>query len=1096
MPHDVRLSGTTRTWLRRALSCALLAIVLVAGSAGAQDDARILFDRVGDEERIPDGVITAIAQDGRGFLWVGTPEALVRYDGHRFRRYVHDPAEPGSLPGNRIVALMTARDGRLWIGLQAEGVAIYDPDRDRFEPVDLNGDGGPRPVAQVRALAETPDGAVWVGTIGQGLHRIAPGGGVRTYRGDDRPGALPDDRVAALGVDHHGTLWVGTWRGLARWRGDAEGFEPVLSSPGEAFGIGQATVRGIHAARNGNLWIGAQQGQVAMIPAGELGPDRLPDPGRIRRWQADGFFVAAEPGDGRIWLGHAVGIDVFPADGAGDPERIRHEASDGLSLANAEVRGLLVDRTRLVWVGTFGGGLQRANPANHALVSRRFDPETDAPLRHLNALTVAEARDGGLWAGISQQGVVRLAADLRIAAFIPCGDPVRGIPGRQPSALAEGADGSLWVATEVGIHVRASASDRFETVTAPEFAEGAAARRLWPRADGSLWVATGDGLFLIDAGRAVRRLGAADGGRIGGIFNAVVEDAGGSGWAGGSEGLFRIGPDGVLEPMHIEVDGQPVRATVQGLLVDRAGGLWVDADGLLRVVAVNGAVAMAEGISRRHGFPNVAYGANLLEDRDGRIWTHRFVYDPARDLLLRLGRADGVQVGTGWFRAYARLSGGRFAFGATEGILIVDPERFRPEADEQPLAFTELRVDGRPRPVGARPAVVEIAPDERNFSLEFAALDFGAPDSRRYRYRLDGVDGDWLVVDSESRIASYGGLWPGDYRLRVQGSRRIGGWGDDVLAVDIRVEPRWWQSTGGLVAILGGAFGLVLLFVWQRERNLRAETLRLEREVEGRTVELRALSTELARRIVDLHEASLADPLTGLRNRRFVMQALPAEVERVLRGAGAGAAAREAGRGFVLFLVDIDGFKSINDRYGHGAGDAVLRQFASRLKACFREHDDIVRWGGEEFLVIGRDLGFAEAAQLAARVRAQVAAEPFVLDDGTHVTRTCCIGFAPFPFESGRPRAHGWEVVVEVADRALLAAKRLGRDAWIGLAPAALVRLDGEIADWFATARVRSGEWVVASGPASDPDRIASALAGAADDARPGGADGATNRSS
>jgi diguanylate cyclase (GGDEF)-like protein len=582
----------------------------------------------------------------------------------------------------------------------------------------------------------------------------------------------------------------------------------------------------------------------------------------------------------------------------------------------------------------------------------------------------------------------------------------------------------------------------------------------------------------------VLRLGLRDGGRVGGLFNTALEDPAGGGWAGGAGGIFRITPDGMLEAITLEVDGQTIGAVVQGMLLDRSGRLWIDADGLLHVASIDGSHARAEAVSHRHGFANVAFGANLLDDGEGRIWSHRFVYDPARDLMLRLARADGAQVGTGWFRAYARLSGGRFAFGATEGILIIDPARFQPESDAQPLAFTELRVDGLPRPFGARPAELVLKPDERNFLLEFAALDFAAPNAHRYRYRLDGVDRDWVIVDSGSRIASYGGLWPGEYRFRVQASRRTGGWDDDLLSVNVRVLPRWWQTPAGLAAILGGAVGLILWFVWQRERRLRAEAVRLEREVEKRTTELRALSNELARRNLELREASLADPLTGLRNRRFVMQAMPVEIERVLRAFDAKALPRQSMPGLTLFLIDIDGFKSINDRYGHGAGDAVLRQFAARLGACFRDQDDIVRWGGEEFLVIARDLGFKEAAHLAMRVCERVAAEPFVLDDGTALARTCCVGFAPFPFETARPRAHGWEVVVEVADRALLAAKRLGRNAWIGLAPAEGVLLDGEVTDWLDPARVRAGDLVTLAGPAVDDDRLAMALAGAAEDLR------------
>jgi diguanylate cyclase (GGDEF)-like protein len=1055
--------------------------------------AAVLFERVGDPLSIPDGVITAVAQDGRGFLWIGTPEALIRYDGHRFRRYVHDPLDPGSPPSDRIFALMTASDGRLWVGFQTDGVAVYDPDRDRFVRHALpTAEGDDLAGAQVRALAETPDGAVWVGTTGRGLVRIDREGGIRVFRNGPGLGSLPDDRVGALGVDHAGVLWVGTWRGLARLRSIDADFEPVLSDSGDPLGFGAATVRGIHAARNGNLWVGAQQGLVAMIPANQLGHVRLPDAGAVRRWRADGFYTAIEPADDEVWLGHAVGIDVFAADGSGEPRRVRHDTAEPLSLANAEVRGLLVDRSGLVWVGTFGGGLLRANPASAALVSRRFDRVADAPLEQLNALTLAAAAAGGFWAGIARNGVARFDQDLRIVEILGRVGRDDGLSGSQPSGIAESTDGSLWVATESGIHVRSAGEARFEVFSGPEFVEASAVRKIMPLEDGGLWVATGDGLFGIDGSRQLRRLATSDGRRVGGVFNAIAIDPSGGGWAGSNEGLFRISPVGALEPVEMLLDGVAFAAPIQGVLVDRSGSVWIDADGLLRIVQLDGARAAVETISRRHGFAKTAFGANLLDDEQGRIWTHRFMYDPARDLMVRIGRADGALVGTGWFRAYARLADGRFAFGATEGLLVVDPRRFRAEPSEQPLAFTDLRIDGRARPVGARPSVIEVKPGDRNVSLEFAALDYGAPTSRRYRYRLDGVDGDWLEVDSTVRVASYGGLWPGSYRLMVQASRRGGGWGEDVLVVELRVLPKWWQTPLGIAGILGGIVGLAVFFGYRREGRLRREKVRLEREVEGRTVELRSLSTELARRNIDLRQASLTDPLTGLRNRRYVTQEFPGEVARLLAHPVTTRDGSQVGNeGLVLFLIDIDGFKSVNDQHGHAAGDVVLRQFADRLRTVFRDSDEFVRWGGEEFLVVARGIGSDAAAGLAERVRERVARDPFVLDDGTPVSRTCCIGFAPFPFEGARPRAHGWEAVMEVADQALLAAKRLGRDAWIGVEPAESALIDGSIGNWDVAALVRSGKLRVVTGPSNGADRAAAALAEVAGLARMLPADGA-----
>lgn len=1037
------------------LARALLAFVLAAGPASARDS--VLFERIGDEERIPDGVVTALAQDGRGFLWIGTPEALIRHDGYRFRRYVRDPADPGSLPGNRIVTLQVGRDGRLWIGLQGEGVAVYDPDRDRFARIPIeDAVGQSMPGVQVRAIAETPDGSVWIGTTGRGLLSLDPSGRLVVHRHSTTAGALPDDRVTALAVDRSGTLWVGTWRGLARWRAETGIFEPVLSEAGDAMGFAQSTVRGLYVARNGNLWVGAQQGLVAMIPAEHLGRDPPPDPGSVRRWRANGFFVAAEPEPGSVWLGHAVGIDVFSADGAGKPFPIRHETMDPLSLANAEVRGLVVDRGGFVWVGTFGGGLQRANPVNHAFVSRRFEPTTDRPLTHLNATVVAAARDGGLWAGTAQQGLVRFDAALRLVEFIPSGDGAGELPGRYPSALAETADGDLWVGTEAGLHVRRADRQGFETLSGEAFPEGTAVRRVFARPDGQLWVATADGVFEVGRDRRVRALLDGAGRRTTGIFNAVIADPAGGGWAGGTEGLFRITADGVLEPVVLENDGRASRATIQGLLIDRQGEFWIDADGLLRVRQRAGGRFEVEAISRRHGYGEVAFGANLLDDADGRIWTHRFVYDPVRDLLLRLGRADGVLVGTGWFRAYARLADGRLAFGATEGILVVDPARFAPMPDDPLMAFTELKVDGRIRPIGARPGTIELGPDESNVAIEFAALDFAAPASRRYRYRLEGVDRDWIVVDAESRTASYGGLWPGNYRFTVQGSRRTGGWGHDVLTLDLRVTPSWWQTPTGLIALIGGATVLVLLWVWRRERGLERAKQRLEREVASRTAELRGLSEELARRNADLRQATLTDPLTGLRNRRYLMQELRAELRQAL-----GRGEPDAASGYVFFLIDIDRFKAVNDRHGHAAGDVLIRLFAERLRQVFRAGDDLIRWGGEEFLVVARGLSFDAAASLAERARERVAAEPFRLDEDVIVSRTCSIGFAPFPFDRTRPRAHGWESVVELADRALLAAKELGRNAWIGLRAASPAVASAGPADERAVAGLRAAGFEV-----------------------------------
>jgi diguanylate cyclase (GGDEF)-like protein len=185
-----------------------------------------------------------------------------------------------------------------------------------------------------------------------------------------------------------------------------------------------------------------------------------------------------------------------------------------------------------------------------------------------------------------------------------------------------------------------------------------------------------------------------------------------------------------------------------------------------------------------------------------------------------------------------------------------------------------------------------------------------------------------------------------------------------------------------------------------------------------------------------LEDVSLTDQLTGLRNRRFFLQHVDADVNMSLRRYDdplrQSTPEREVapGRDLVFFMVDLDHFKEVNDRFGHGAGDAVLVQMQERLREVFRESDHLVRWGGEEFMVVARATHRAEAKVVAERIRRAVAGRPFLLPDGHMLEKTCSIGFACFPFLPEQPRLLSWSEVVELADQGLYLAKRSGRNAW------------------------------------------------------------------
>jgi diguanylate cyclase (GGDEF)-like protein len=368
-----------------------------------------------------------------------------------------------------------------------------------------------------------------------------------------------------------------------------------------------------------------------------------------------------------------------------------------------------------------------------------------------------------------------------------------------------------------------------------------------------------------------------------------------------------------------------------------------------------------------------------------------------------------------------RTDDGTLLFGSPEGLLLIQPRTIAPWTYAPPVVVTALRIDGVEHPGAARLTRLDLAPGDRGFRLDFAALDFTAPEKIAYRYRLDGFDARWLAARPAQGSLTYTNLAPGSYTLRVQGTNRAGRWSEHELVLPVTVEPALYQTRWFRAALAALVLALAYGAYRWRVRRLEARGRELERVVQERT-------RELADAYVRIEEASLTDPLTGLRNRRFLEQSIRGVAELAVRRHEDG---HGEGEVLVFLLLDLDHFKSVNDTHGHAAGDAVLVQTAAVLRRVLRASDHAVRWGGEEFLAVARFIDRRRAPELAEKIRAAIAACPFSLPDGTVLHLTCSLGFAPFPFSGEHPRAIGWEEAVDRADDALYTAKRNGRDRWV-----------------------------------------------------------------
>jgi diguanylate cyclase (GGDEF)-like protein len=706
--------------------------------------------------------------------------------------------------------------------------------------------------------------------------------------------------------------------------------------------------------------------------------------------------------------------------------RERHDGAQPTSLPNDTISCLYRDHNGLVWVGG-ASTLSHYDPGQRS-ASTFFGGSQPRRVVNDNSIqTMMAMPDGKIWLSLDGGGIeildparksyTRLAADT--------GNPSAALLKGALTALGLAPDGTVYLGTTGGLYHANSDGSSIRRVVSGARSITDRVERMYFEGD-RLWVGGDDGIWelqLVPNGEPVLRQHL--GSELGDPRVTVMTGGKGSSlWIGTRSGLVRLDrSSGNLT--RLPVDPQDPHALpggmISALLLDRHGRLWVGAFG--RGIQVEDGMddhgsPRFRRLSTHDGLPQNSVDM-LLMDRAGRIWASTddglAQIDP-ETLAVRAYRPEqGVGIRGHWVGAGAVAASGELIFGGIGGISVVHPDRVMPVPAPPHLAITEARVGGRAVPAGALQSAqpLEIASVERSLLVEFSSLDFTDPEHQQYSYRLAGFDPDWVNTPNTRRLASYTNLPPGDYTMQIRVAGPDGHWLAP-LERAVHVHPAWYQRAA--VRIAGGIGAALLLvgLVQLRTLYLRRRQRELQRLVAERTAELEHRGLELRRSQEQLEQMAYFDSLTGLPNRRMFNDELRRLIARSLRAQG----------DFALLLVDLDGFKQVNDVDGHDAGDALLVAVAERLKSLIRETDSVARLGGDEFAVLlprtDEDSGIdATCARMLTSM-----AEPLQMD-GRTIKATASIGVAVCPQEG--TTADG---LYKSADLALYEAKRAGRNTW------------------------------------------------------------------
>ncbi|MCZ6616915.1 MAG: diguanylate cyclase, partial [Gammaproteobacteria bacterium] len=570
------------------------------------------------------------------------------------------------------------------------------------------------------------------------------------------------------------------------------------------------------------------------------------------------------------------------------------------------------------------------------------------------------------------------------------------------------------------------------------------------------------------------------------VLNLYIDRSGGL-WIGtDSAGLNRFNPDkrNFTRFQTFEINGSYAASgnqsqqtltldTPMDMVEDRDGSLWIGTfgQGLWRWNADerNQDRARVDVFRKSDGLPSSTV-TGVLEEGSGALWlssdrglTRFDVKGRIRQFDLKNGLMDRE------FNQGSRLRSrsGKLMFGGISGVVSFYPGDL-PVNERPPQIVVEARsrqehlistVSGDPVPE------IEVGYPDRFLSFDFVALDFISPDKNQYRYKLEGFDDDWVEGDGFRR-ATYTNLAAGKYTFLVEGSNNDGLWNRNPAAINVRVFPAPWDTWWAYLIYFSLVAFVVGLYLRWHLAKLKLDVEHrdiLEKKVDDRTQELAERNTQLQNLNELLAEASVTDSLTQLRNRRFLDQFVESQnASKLASKLGSQAAfsidKHRPAQILFLMMIDLDDFKMINDTFGHQAGDEVLIQVKEVLEATTRSSDELIRWGGDEFMIIGIASSEAAAKLLGERIRAAVSELVYDAGNGVVGLLSASIGIATFGLIQDREDFGDWEQIMGIADRAAYIAKSNGRNAWVCLGGSELLDSD-QLAQFSETleAMVESG---------------------------------------
>lgn len=716
-----------------------------------------------DENGLPQNSVYALLQTSDGYLWLGTEEGLIRFDGIHFTTY--DDSNTEAITNNYMYSLFEDNKKRLWIGTRGGGLLVYENGTFKRIPEKIGLSN------TVFCVYGDADDTIWFGTLEGGLYRLRND----KFESYTKKDGLAHNAVRDIYRDKEGRLWIATMNGLSCFK-EGKFTNYYVKNVEKNSQVNR--FRKLCMDSGGNLWLGSYAG-LFMLRGDEI----VPAP-RNAGCTDVRVLTLREDRDKNLWIGTTEGLIRYRG---GKFAKITQ--SDGLT--DDFIVSLAEDREGNLWVGTVYGGLNRLRDGKFLVISPKEGLADDV------TYTIMEDRDNYIWV-TTNNGLNRIKGER----ILHLGTD-KGLTHDVVNVVYQDRQGFIWAGTDNGLNkIAAGASGmrvikRYKNYYVLAIQEDSA---------GTLWIGTNSGLFKREkpTGKLIKQEGLESN-----HINVIYEDRGKNLWVSTYPlGLSRI------------KDGKITLFTKKdGMVNNGLNCLSEDEDGVIWIGTIHGLSRFKDGTFTNYTKKNGLHDNNIykiLDDRQGNLWMtcNKGIFRISRKELNRFaegkresvtsvvyGKHDGMRTGEcngGFQSAGCRGRDGRLWFPTSKGVVSIDPSKTNLNPLPPPVFIEQVTLDGEPVTVTGD---FSIPPEVKRLEFHYAGLSYSVPQAVRFKYRLEGFDDQWVNAGTD-RTVSITKLLPGDYRFHVTACNNDGVWNVEGASIAFEVIPPIFLTTWFILAAL------------------------------------------------------------------------------------------------------------------------------------------------------------------------------------------------------------------------------------------------------------------------------------------------------